>query len=394
MRSLVLAITAAVLLAGTADAATMTLKSVTVDKAGVVEAPEWTIPEGSGSANVVRTDADGNYTMRYEFQLPGLVPAGGATVTIKATAEARKNAFGNHTSASASISASGAGLNLLAGASARSDETGTATKDATGTLLPSAGGATITVGIQDGPIYRLTYEGAADPAPPGPTCTPTGVRAFMAQKAPLKCLAGEFPFGSDITIPTTAGKATNISPEPVPSDADEIAALLHDLFNQPSEQEQIDAMVAAEVAKDPKFLDRFDGCIFFGTVQLENIDYTLVGGGAFALGEACLKLLRASAAKPRAHAAAAGCRVRFVPAFRKGRKVTKRMRTRAVAAGRRQLAASCTRRADGGIALKLRARAEGKTLGKVLRSRRIRAHATHRGASTVPLKLRWTAKKR
>ncbi len=242
------------------------------------------------------------------------------------------------------------------------------------------------------------------PQPSGVTCQPAGLRAFAA----ANCVAGKLPYGLDVFMPVPkSGAAANISPAPIPIDTKQLGIDLADAFAE-VQAEQLAAAIAVKLNKDPHLKDAFTGCIMFAMdvedelVITKDGVYTRYGtefAGPAALA-ACEKILLGTrTTAPRAHAAAASCRVLFVPSFRKGRKVTKRMRTRAVAAAKSQLSATCTKRAGGGVTATVRARRTGSTLNKVVRGRvlaaaRRRLPAGAQDAAGARLKLRWTAKRR
>ncbi len=261
----------------------------------------------------------------------------------------------------------------------------------------------------DGYDGALTVELAevADVAP-APTCLPAGARAFAAQLSDdSTCDLGNLPFHIDVlTNMPKQGTAAEISPKALPVDTVQLGIDLADAV-QEVQNEQIAAAIAIAVKKDPDIKDALDGCLLLAGYQEVTIDRNwrvTYGGkqgfaGAAALS-ACKRLLIDSTPVPaKARAAATRCRVVFVPAFRKGRRVTTRMLARSKAAFQRKISTTCRLKASGGLTAKLRARPKRSTLDKLLRTR-VRAAANRRlraGAQDKPgetLRVRWSAKRR
>jgi hypothetical protein len=248
------------------------------------------------------------------------------------------------------------------------------------------------------------------PGAPGPICLPAGTTAFAAQISDdANCDLGNLPFHLDVlTAMPKQGSAADISPKALPIDTVQLGIDLADAFAE-VQNEQIAATMAIAIKKDPKITDAMDGCLILAGYQelvLGKDGYVTFGGktgfaGVAALS-ACKRLLIDHTPVPtrvRATAAATRCRVAFVPAFRKGRRVTARMIARSTAAVRRKISPSCTPKAGGGLSARLRPRAKGATLNKLLRTR-VRAAANRRlrsGTQDKPgetLRLRWSAKQR
>ena len=126
-----------------------------------------------------------------------------------------------------------------------------------------------------------------------------------------------------------------------------------------------------EIYASTAFEADIQGCVLFGLLTLEESQQSGSLGvlNLTQLAEACRRLLikNTSSRRVAAHAAANGCKAVFVPAFRKGERVTKRKRRRAVAAARRQLDFSCNRR-PGRLSTSIRAR-QGKKLREVTQPR-------------------------
>lgn len=248
------------------------------------------------------------------------------------------------------------------------------------------------------------------PGAPGPICLPAGARAFAAQLSDdTDCDLGNLPFHIDVlTDMPIQGTAGDISPEKLPIDTVQLGLDLADAF-QEVQNEQIAAAIAIAIKKDPGITEALDGCLLLAGYQEITIDknqrVTYGGTQGFAGNaalSACKRLLIDNTPVPtqvRATAAASRCRVAFVPAFRKGRRVTTRMIARAKAAFARKVSTGCTRKAGGGFTARVRARPKRTTLNRLLRTR-VRAAANRRlrpGAEDKPgdtLRLRWSAKKR
>jgi hypothetical protein len=157
-----LAVIVLLALAPAAHAATMRLTQVTVDKRSVISDTQWDIPVNGGTVAWRAPDDTSTYT----FNVPSAIPAGGASFTITVTAEARRNAFGHGTRWAPAMSVSGAivspGGRVQVSALADSESKATDSQSATVTLTPVAGQSTVTVGIQDGPVYSFIFQGTAD----------------------------------------------------------------------------------------------------------------------------------------------------------------------------------------------------------------------------------------
>lgn len=184
---------------GAAHAATMTLKSVAVDRSGVIEDEEWTAPDGGGSASRVDSATPSTYTVAWAFPVPSAIPAGGATFTIRVKSEARKNGYDQHTRFAPAMRVSGAivsGGSVSVFADASSDTKPSDEQSANVTLSPIAGASVLRVELSDGPVYSYTFEGAADPpaATPPAACTAhTTVHAAQAcvRTARISRVSGE-----------------------------------------------------------------------------------------------------------------------------------------------------------------------------------------------------------
>jgi hypothetical protein len=247
----------------------------------------------------------------------------------------------------------------------------------------------------------------ADPPPPkpepdpAPTCTPRGASAYAALKyCPL-------PWGGAWPVSAPAPRKTaDISPEPMPPGTIE---LILEILQE--EQDRRATELAAAVAvklKEPGGLDAYYGCLLFVDVFADGIDASQ--GVSYddsanqrdaALNAACGKFIlgqKFGAKRPAsARSAADGCSAVFMPAFRKGTKVTKKRRARARAAAKRQLRLSCRTTSAGVRRITVKAR-RGRTLNRLL-GRRVGsrvARLPRRGTTPTGKRLgvRWQAVKR
>ena len=196
------------------------------------------------------------------------------------------------------------------------------------------------------------------------TCTGSGASAYVAADC------DKLPFGSEFTFKAPGEKSpVDVSPKKTPGTSEEVFAAFREfVFARAEEEEQkrneIIATTTLAVEQDPELERLVSICVMLG-VDLINEQSVPRFGSATALTEACRRLLikNTSSGRASAHAAANGCEAVFVPAFPKGEKVTKRKRKRAVAAARRQLDVSCSRR-PGRLSTSIRAR-HGKKLREV-----------------------------
>jgi hypothetical protein len=246
----------------------------------------------------------------------------------------------------------------------------------------------------DGPCLKND-----DPPPAQPPACGSAAEAFAAAKM---CDLGKLPFGSEVSTPAPRrGDTVNISPKPTPASAEEVLAAIRELL---LEQERAEILVAINLAGGGEtdlggrdLTDALDGCVLMG----EGI----LGGKAvvqresrFALLRACARLVLNEATRraPSGTTAADGCNAVFVPAFPRGRKVTKRKRKRAVATMREWIAVSCKQRRVGKLSFSIRARGKGVTVPDVT-GRRLGVKVARRvpkGAPDQRLGVRWQARKR
>jgi hypothetical protein len=149
-------------------------------------------------------------------------------------------------------------------------------------------------------------------------------------------------------------------------------------------EEEAEALAAAMplYAKNAEEAKNFRGCLLFGDDLLGQTTpkYLSVNERRILLIQACQRMVlgetkKGADDKKRARSAARGCNAVFVPAFPKGREVTKRMLERARAAERRQIAASCSDR-TGKLSLSIRARGDRKLPAII--GRRLPTAVTHR----------------
>jgi hypothetical protein len=237
---------------------------------------------------------------------------------------------------------------------------------------------------------------------PPPTQPPPCGGSSIARAAAKTCDLGKLPFGSEFSVPgPSRGETVNISPKPVLANAVEVWAAIRDLLIL---QEQAEIIVAITLAGGgdieigtKNVEEALDGCVLMGEGILGS-KASVHAESRFALVRACGRLLLDEAIRGghARTAAADGCNAVFVPAFAKDRKVTKRMRRRAVAQAKSLIAMSCKQRRPGRLSVSVRARGRGATLREVT-GRRLGAKVARRvskGAPEQRLGVRWRAPKR
>jgi len=159
------------------------------------------------------------------------------------------------------------------------------------------------------------------------------------------------------------GKTKNISPREIP--AETYGLILEILAEQ--EGERLAAALTAKVGGAKQAHDAIHGCVLMTQSAFEHREFdqreaTITREGQVALFNACARLLLSQTTPtPRARPAASGCHATVIPLFKKGAKVTKRRRTRAVKAIKRRIQASCRRKAKG-MTVSLKARGKGAKL--------------------------------
>lgn len=186
-----------------APASAVTMRLVggkpTVDRAGVVEASEWSIPDGGGT--VTRTDSDGNYTGTWQFPMPTTIPDAGVTVDVSVTSTSKKNAFDQHTRFVPSMTISGQlvkGGNVTLSADSNSETQPSKTTNGKVELLSGFGRFDVIVSMSDGPKYTYTYASEEDEPEPAPEGSPTVTLSDLTGKT-------EIQFGRGAWQPATPG---------------------------------------------------------------------------------------------------------------------------------------------------------------------------------------------
>ena len=251
---------------------------------------------------------------------------------------------------------------------------------------------TITIREIGGAEIRYVYKRASQFT----ACTGSGASAYVAADC------DKLPFGSEFTLKAPGEKSpVDVSPKKTPGTAEEVFAAFREFVLARAEEEEqkrndIIATTTLAVEQDPELERLVSICVLLG-IDLINEKSVPRFGSATALTEACRRLLikNTSSGRIAAHAAANGCEAVFVPAFRKGEKVTKRMRRRAVAAARRQLNVSCTSRA-GRLSASIKAR-HGKKLREVTQPRLrtfVGRRLTQGSVEEHRLAVRWSARNR
>jgi hypothetical protein len=207
----------------------MKLTQVTVDKRSVVSDEQWDIPVNGGTVTWSAPDD----TSTYVFNVPSSIPAGGTSFTITVKAEARRNAFGHGTRWAPAMGVSGAIVNpggrVRVSALADSETKPSDSQSAEVTLKPVAGQSTVTVGIQDGPVYSFIFQGTADcgdqvagriaQTQPQPGCEPV---------RPVSPLSTQPQIGQTTTYRAPApGKSVGVPLPKVGRDSTELGALIN-----------------------------------------------------------------------------------------------------------------------------------------------------------------------
>jgi hypothetical protein len=236
---------------------------------------------------------------------------------------------------------------------------------------------------------------------PTPTCKPRGASAYAALKyCPL-------PWGGGWPVAAPAPRKTaDISPEPMPPNTIE---LILEILQEEQDREATELAAAIAVKlKEPGGLDTYYGCLLFADVFSDGIGSQGVSYDDSAnqrdaaLNAACGKFILGQKfganRRSSARIAAEGCSAVFVPAFRKGTKVTKKRRARARAAARRQLRPSCKTTSAGVMRIAVKSRGGKPTLNRLLGKRvgsKV-ARLPHRGTTPTGKRLgvRWQSVKR
>jgi hypothetical protein len=236
-----------------------------------------------------------------------------------------------------------------------------------------------------------------DPAPAQPPRC--GAASFLANTPRKPCHLGELPIGERVAVDMPEpGKTKNISPREIPPET-------YDLVLEILAEQEADRLVAALAAKFgglEKAKDLINGCLIVvqgGFSELDDRGENLVipDEKRPTVFSACARLLLSGSPPATAggRVAASGCHVKVVPLFKKGTKVTKRRRARAVAAMKDQVRASCEAKRNG-MAISLKARGKRATLNRVT-GKNIGAplaRYSNTPANDRRARVRWTARRR